>query len=295
MHIEYADLRRLCPTGDPGLMAEIVRYAPEMLPRYGIDTPLRWCHLVAQLAHESAGFRTTVEYASGAAYEMRADLGNIYSGDGTRFRGRGLIQLTGRANYRRVGAAIGRPLEDAPELAAEFPAALETALVYWRDRRLNQYADADDAEMVTRAINGGLNGFADRLRYLSVAKAIWGAADHIVEPNKMVRPTIRPGASGPAVRTLQTALNRLMPERPPLVVDGHFGSRTEVALLAWQGSAGLAADGICGPGTWASFDADHGPPPIPDLPDEPEPPATETTQPANPGGFFISWLKGLFR
>lgn len=283
MHITFAELRQLCPSGDTGIMGEIAHLAPDMLPRYGIDTNLRLCHLMAQLCHESAGLRTTEEYASGAAYEGRADLGNTQPGDGTRYKGRGLIQLTGRANYRRIGARIGLDLEGSPELAAEFPAALETALVYWADRRLNQYADADDSEMITRAINGGLNGYADRLRYLSLAKSIWGSGQAILDNS--ARPTLRLGSRGPDVRTLQTALNKLMPERPTLTVDGVFGMQTEAALLAWQGRNGLVADGVAGPLTWASLkdvdSTDTLAKPPPDLPDEYEP-----AEPAPQGGLF---------
>src|SRR5690625_1504815 len=141
-----------------------------VLDSYQINSPLRIAHLVAQLAHESAGFRTTEEFASGAAYEGRRDLGNIKPGDGVRFKGRGLIQLTGRANYVRFGAMLGRDLVGNPEAAAEPVLSLEIACAYWDDRALNSHADRDDLIAVTRAINGGTNGLADRRACLARAK-----------------------------------------------------------------------------------------------------------------------------
>lgn len=101
------------------------------------------------------------------------------------------------------------------------------------------------------------------------------------------RPTLRLGASGPAVRDLQAALNRLMPHRQPLAVDGVFGAQTEMALLAWQGRNGLLADGVAGAKTWASL---GDPPPPPDLPDEYDEP-----EPASPGGFFHALAAAIRR
>ena len=136
-------------------------------PAYGImDSPLRLAHFMAQLCHESGSFRYMEEIASGAAYEGRSDLGNVFPGDGKRFKGRGPIQLTGRANYRAFGRRIGIDLERHPEIAAVPSIGLHTALEYWADRGLNAYADADDIRAVTRRVNGGLNGLADREAHL---------------------------------------------------------------------------------------------------------------------------------
>ncbi|MBY6239800.1 putative peptidoglycan-binding domain-containing protein [Methylosinus sp. Sm6] len=168
-------MRALCPHG----RAEIVAGAAEAMPRIieiaSLTTPRRQAHFLAQIAHESAGMRTTVEYASGAAYEGRKDLGNTQSGDGARFKGRGLIQLTGRANYMAYGFELGLDLVGKPELAARFPAAALTAALYWRKRGINVPADREDLEAVTRKINGGVNGLADRRVYLAVAKRVIGA------------------------------------------------------------------------------------------------------------------------
>lgn len=139
----------------------------------GIDgTALRLAHFLAQLGHESDGFKAMEEYASGAAYEGRADLGNTQPGDGKRFKGRGPIQLTGRANYRDYGRRIGIDLEAHPEIAALPSLGVLTACAYWTVKGLNALSDRDDVEGITRRINGGLNGLADRKARLAVAKAL---------------------------------------------------------------------------------------------------------------------------
>lgn len=143
------------------------------MQRYGIDTVLRRAHFLAQVGHESGALRYDEELASGAAYEGRADLGNIEPGDGPRFKGRGLIQLTGRANYTAYGIARGTDFTsgDAPlRLAEDHDLAADVAGWFWQSRGLNALADADDVRAITRRINGGYNGLADRIEYLGRAK-----------------------------------------------------------------------------------------------------------------------------
>lgn len=141
---------------------------------YDMMTPLRLAHFVAQLIHESGSFRYMEEIASGAAYEGRKDLGNVVAGDGKRYKGRGPIQITGRANYQKFGRLIGIDIEETPELAANPSIGLHLALEYWRDRKLNAPADADDVVAITKKINGGTNGLADRRAALVKAKALFG-------------------------------------------------------------------------------------------------------------------------
>lgn len=141
------------------------------LEAYGIDTRLRIAHFLAQTCHESAGFRTTEEFASGDAYEGRADLGNTQRGDGRRYKGRGLLQLTGRANYRDYGAALGLDLENDPAQAADPVLSLRIACEYWKRRRINAACDRDDVVAVTKLVNGGTNGLEDRRKYTDKAKA----------------------------------------------------------------------------------------------------------------------------
>lgn len=142
---------------------------------FGIDTTLRKAHFLAQVAHESREGLYMEEIASGAAYEGRHDLGNIEPGDGRRFKGRGLIQLTGRANYQAYSQARygdDRAVRD-PEMVARLPDAALAAGWYWKSRNLNARADRDDLEAVTRGVNGGLNGLGDRRRCLQLAKRLF--------------------------------------------------------------------------------------------------------------------------
>ncbi len=155
------------------LAAELALSANVHFPAYGImDNRLRLAHFLAQLAHESGNFIYMEEIASGAAYEGRKDLGNTQPGDGKRYKGRGPIQLTGRANYREFGRRIGIDLEANPLIAAIPSIGLHIALEYWRKHDLNAPADRDDIERITRRINGGLNGFDDRKRKLAAIKAL---------------------------------------------------------------------------------------------------------------------------
>ncbi|MNS82683.1 Chitinase class I [compost metagenome] len=157
----------------PAIAAELGLAANVHFRTYGIlDTGLRLAHFMGQCAHESGGFRYMEEIASGAAYEGRADLGNTQPGDGRRYKGRGPIQLTGRANYRRVGSKIGIDLERHPQIVGHPSVGLLVGCVYWADRSLNAKADADDLMGLTRAINGGTNGLEDRKARTAKAKEL---------------------------------------------------------------------------------------------------------------------------
>lgn len=147
---------------------------------FGIVTALEKAHFLAQVAHESDGFKTATEYASGAAYEGRKDLGNTQPGDGKRFKGRGLIQITGRANYRTY--SLWKYGDDRvvlnPAMLAELPDAVDAAGWYWTvaKPKLPGLARADDLVGVTKAINGGRNGLIDRGERLAQAKKLFGIA-----------------------------------------------------------------------------------------------------------------------
>lgn len=223
------------------------------LERYEINTMLRIAHFMGQIVHESAGMRTTQEFASGAAYEGRRDLGNTQRGDGKRYKGRGLLQLTGRANYREYGAAIGEDLEGNPELAAEPVMSLVIACEYWKKRRINPKCDRDDLIAVTRAVNGGTNGLADRRKYLGRAKTALQriiALDPNLETPPESRPILRRGSRGDAVVDLQELLRE---KGCPLTIDGDFGPATDTVVRQFQANNGLVADGIVGAATWKAL------------------------------------------
>ena len=139
---------------------------------FGINTSARQASFVAQLAHESGQLLYVRELASGAAYEGRKDLGNVLPGDGVRFRGRGLIQVTGRSNYAACGKALGLDLLAQPALLEQTVNACRSAGWFWQSRGLNALADSGDQVAVTRRINGGTNGLTERLAYFKVAQKV---------------------------------------------------------------------------------------------------------------------------
>jgi len=217
----------------------------DTLTRFGIDSDLRQAHFLAQVCHESDGFCTTIEYSSGEAYEGRADLGNSMPGDGARYKGRGLIQLTGRANYQRYGELLQLDLVGNPELAADPATSLVIACEYWTLKGLNALADKDDIETITRRINGGLNGLADRRARLTRAKeALAGAAAETAGS------ILRLGDKGAQVAALQSLLGA---KGFAILPDGDFGPATDAAVRQFQARLGLEADGVVGPGTWQAL------------------------------------------
>jgi putative chitinase len=131
--------------------------------RYEINTKPRIAAFLAQLGHESGRLFYVREIASGEAYEGRKDLGNTEPGDGRRFRGRGLIQITGRRNYTLCGIALELDLLNHPELLEKPEHAAMSAAWFWWNHKLNELADAGDFKKITRRINGGYNGLADRI------------------------------------------------------------------------------------------------------------------------------------
>lgn len=164
----------------PRLRVEpLLPHLKRALVEFKINTPLRIAAFLAQLAHESTQWRHFEELADGSAYEGRADLGNVEPGDGKRYKGRGPIQLTGRGNYRKYGKLLGLPLEEEPERASDADVGFRIAGCYWQTRGLNLLADqcADDPgafDRITRRINGGLNGKAQRDAYFARARAVLG-------------------------------------------------------------------------------------------------------------------------
>ena len=164
-------LSRIALYAPPTTISQYLDMINATMVKYSINTPLRACHFLAQLVHESGSFRYTVEIDNGKAYEGRLDLGNTQPGDGPLYKGRGFIQLTGRANYTAYAAAIGDDVVKYPDLvAAKYPA--DVAGWFWARHNLNALADQDGLTAITRVINGGTNGLDNRLLCLGRAKNV---------------------------------------------------------------------------------------------------------------------------
>lgn len=174
-----------------------LRYVVPAMAVYGIDTPLRQAHFLAQIGHESGGLRYTSELwgptPTQARYEGRADLGNTQPGDGSLFRGHGLIQVTGRANHARVRDRLRKRFGDTrevpdfeqfPELLAQPEWAALSAADFWDDHDLNTWADMGSVDGVSDVINrgrktraeGDANGFAERAKLTAAGLKALGVA-----------------------------------------------------------------------------------------------------------------------
>jgi putative chitinase len=165
-------------------MPGLAEWMTKTCPSYGIDTKHEFAHFLAQACHETDCFKTLREYASGSAYEGRKDLGNTVKGDGVRFRGRGIFQTTGRANYLQLGISLGNrdKFIKNPELLETPEFAVWSACEYWKTRNLNDIANLDDShllkkklhgkvynvspvEFISITINGGFNGIDERKQF----------------------------------------------------------------------------------------------------------------------------------
>lgn len=162
-------LRRIMPQA--GDRADVFAAPLEVArARWVGDDPLAVAHWLAQLAHESGQLRYVREIASGAAYEGRRDLGNTEPGDGVRFRGRGLIQLTGRANYTRYQEASGLLVVAHPELLEQPEHAADVSGWFWHWKALGALVRSKDPVLaITKIINGGTNGLEDRRQFFARA------------------------------------------------------------------------------------------------------------------------------
>ena len=144
--------------------------AEAAMTEFSITSQARAQMFLAQVLHESGGLNFFEEIwgptAAQRGYDTHPNLGNTRPGDGKRFKGRGPIQLTGRANYASFGRQLGLGLEQHPEIASQHAIGWRIAGLYWKSRGCHELADQNDFAGVTRKINGGMNGFPDRQRYL---------------------------------------------------------------------------------------------------------------------------------
>jgi putative chitinase len=168
----FEQLRRALPFASANNFGKFYAPLATAMLTYGITTPKRQAAFLAQIAHESGSLAYVREIASGQAYEGRSDLGNVEPGDGVRFKGRGLIQITGRANYNDVSFALGVNFAADPSKLEQPEYAAMSAAWFWHKHGLNGLADRDAFGSITKIINGGFNGLDDRIvSWLSARKA----------------------------------------------------------------------------------------------------------------------------
>lgn len=172
MIVTAAELCQIMPQASRRRVDEFVGGLCNSFTEFEINTGLLAAHYLAQIACESIQLTYTQEIASGVRYEGRLDLGNTQPGDGVKFKGRGLLQITGRHNYAECGKALGLPLLEHPELLELPTYAAQSAGWFWKSHGLNQIAATDDIRAVTKRINGGYNNLADRTIFYSRARKV---------------------------------------------------------------------------------------------------------------------------
>jgi putative chitinase len=257
------------------------------LPKYDINTKERVAAFIAQCAHESSGFNVVEENLNYSAeqlvktfkrrvanvnvanyarnprkianlvYADRMGKGPENTGDGWLYRGRGLIQVTGKSNYQGFAKFKGISLADAIEYLSTKDGAIESACWFWQSRNINKLADAKDIVGMSKVINGGTNGLDDRISYYNraidvlttqLASTPPGVAKTNVATSGQsgkVQRILKIGSKGAAVMRLQKVLG--------ITADGDFGPATENALKKWQEDNGLVSDGIAGPLTFSKL------------------------------------------
>src|SRR5262245_14671662 len=180
-----SDLQQIMPRSPQAKRQLYLPFINRVMEIYESDTPLRASAFLAHIAHESGELKYMEEIwgptAQQKKYEPPSDvarrLGNTQRGDGFRYRGRGPIQVTGRANYKKYGDLLGVDLVGNPDLAATPQYAFSTAGLFWKLNGLNELPVGQDFVAITKRINGGLNGLADRQRYYEIAKNVLGAEE----------------------------------------------------------------------------------------------------------------------
>lgn len=175
--IGWRSLRYVCPNLSKMQAQNLSWFLGDAMAKQGITTKARAAMFIAQCAHESGGFHYVEEIASGDAYEWRKDLGNTRKGDGRKYKGRGYIQITGRANYYRMSKILGENFIKYPQSLTSMKFASLSAAVWWRSAGCNTLCTAiKDPHrrllQVTKRINGGLNGLQDRKNYFSRARRV---------------------------------------------------------------------------------------------------------------------------
>ena len=268
--------------------SEWYEIAVDMFKKYDIITNNRIAGFMAQCAHESMDFTALEENLNyseksllsvfgryfgkspkrnAATYARKPEMianyvyqdefrtkkgamGNTQPGDGWRFRGRGIKQLTGRNNYTAFAKTVGMTAEQAAEYLETKKGAFESACWFWKTNNIASYADRGDIVGMTKRINGGTIGLDDRTKRWNAALTILEGKVSISSKNTssvrtIANSVLRKGSKGPEVVKMQQALG--------ITADGDFGLGTQIAVKNFQKKNGLTADGIAGPGTLAKL------------------------------------------
>lgn len=247
----------------------------DVLPKYNINTIDRVAAFMAECSHESGNFTVLEENLNYSWQQLRkvfpryfptdalaqqyhrqpekianrvyddanrqSKLGNTQPGDGWKYRGRGVIQLTGKNNYTAFAASIGQTLDQTVEYLKTKDGALESACWFWNNRKINPVADTKNIDAVSKLVNGGDIGLAERrdlynksVKILNESAPVSPAPSPVpAHPSSSV---LKVGSKGDSVKKMQQALG--------IKADGIFGSGTEAALKQWQKGAGLPVTGV---------------------------------------------------
>ena len=254
--------------------SEWVKPLQEILPKYMINTKGRIAMFMAQCGHESLNFRVLKENLNYSAkgldavfpkyfknagrnaqdyhrqpekianivYANRMKNGPPETGDGWKFSGKGVIQLTGRSNTEAFAKSIGKSLSNTLSYLTTKEGALESACWFWRENNLNLPSDALDIERATKKINGGTIGLKDRIHHYKKNMMILEGSNGKGKFQERSPVLLKVGSTGEEVEKIQQILG--------LDADGHFGKVTEARVMLWQNANGLEDDGIVGPETY---------------------------------------------
>lgn len=284
-------VRKLCPKARQSYL-EAFENGDVLFAKAGITTPVRLAHFLAQVCHETGGLSIEWESGAYSAKRLMEifgvgnhsakiteaeaaklahngpaifervyglgnpskakELGNTQPGDGWKYRGGGLMQTTGRANYRRMGQKTGIDFEGHPELVVSAEHALKPALAEWTEGNLNAKADADDLRAITKRINGGYNGLADREEWLAKAKAAIGhvtlkpASKPLPSPPEPVPPPDVEPVEKPNAENTKPATN----SSTVWVQIGSIIAAIGGALSDWKVAAVIGVVGLAGLTIW---------------------------------------------
>lgn len=269
MQITVEHIKHLFPQYKyPADLADVLNV---QLNKYQINTINRVAGFLSQCGHESNGFTVlkenlnysaegllrifkkyfpTLESAQEFARNPEKIANKVYggrmgnglapTGEGYKFRGRGAIQLTGKDNYSKYASSVNMTLDEAVADLETLDGAIESACWYWSTNGINEICDRDDIQLMTKRINGGFNGLAERqAKYEEAKLVLLGQGEMLKAKTHIVYETVRLGSNNATVRAVQRALG--------LTADGSFGAMTEAAVKKWQVEQGLKPDGIVGP------------------------------------------------